>query len=82
MKTINMSDYNPSMGVLISLENKEDFISKKGSINLEVNRILENPSKYLDKNVTYYFYCKHGSRSRRAVQILSVYGYNAVKVTD
>lgn len=81
MKTISMSEYNPSMGVLVSLEDKEDFESKNGSINLDINKLLDNPSKYLDKNKTYYFYCRQGSRSRRAVQILGVYGYKVVKVT-
>ncbi len=81
MKTILMSEYNSSMGVLVSLEDKEDFVSINGSINMDVDRITSNPSKYLDKNKTYYFYCKQGSRSRRAVQILGVYGYKVVKVT-
>ena len=81
MKTISMEEYTQSMGPLISLEDKEDFISIKGSINMKLSSLLDNPSKYLDKNKTYYFYCAKGSRSRRAVQILSVYGYNVIKVT-
>lgn len=81
MKVIDISEYNPSMGTLISLEDKEDFKSIKGSINLNLDKILDNPSKYLDKSKVYYFYCRMGSRSRRAVQILGVYGYNVVKVT-
>ncbi len=81
MKTIDMKDYNPSMGELISLEDAEDFVSVKGSINLNIDKLLSNPSKYLDMNKTYYIYCEQGSRSRRAVQILGVYGYKVVKVT-
>lgn len=81
MKTININEYNPNMGVLISLEDEEDFTSIKGSIRMDLDKILSNPSKYLDKNKEYYFYCKMGSRSRRAVQILGVYGYKVVKVT-
>lgn len=81
MKTISMEDYNPSMGILISLEDREDFISINGSINMDIDKLLSNPSKYLTKEKTYYFYCKQGSRSRRAVQILGVYGYNVIKVT-
>ena len=81
MKTISMDEYTQDLGPLISLEDKEDFISIKGSINLKLSKILDNPSKYLDKNKTYYFYCYNGSRSKRAVQILSVYGYKVVKVT-
>jgi len=69
------------MGVLVSLEDKEDFVSLKGSINMDLDKILSNPSKYLSKEKTYYFYCHKGVRSRRAVQILGVYGYKVVKVT-
>ncbi len=81
MRVISIDEYTPDMGVLVSLEDKEDFKSRKGSINMDINRLLDNPSKYLDKNKTYCFYCAQGSRSRRAVQILGVYGYNVVKVT-
>lgn len=81
MKCISMDEYTPGMGVLISLEDSEDFKPIKGSINMKLSRILDNPSKYLDKNKTYYFYCLNGTRSRRAVQILGVYGYKTVKVT-
>ena len=81
MKVISIDEYVPSMGILISLENKEDFKSIKGSINMDIDKILANPSRYLDKNKTYYFYCLQGSRSGRAVQILGVYGYKVVKVT-
>ncbi len=81
MKTIRMDEYIPSMGVLVSLEDAENFVSIKGSIRMDIDKILSNPSKYLDKNKTYYFYCTKGSRSRRAVQILGVYGYKVVKVT-
>lgn len=81
MKVINIEEYAPSMGTLVSLEDKEDFKSIHGSINMDIDKLLSNPSKYLDKNKRYFFYCRQGSRSRRAVQILGVYGYNVVKVT-
>lgn len=81
MKTISMEEYVPGSGLLVSLEDKEDFVSVKGSINMDIDKLLANPAKYLDKNKTYYFYCAAGSRSRRAVQILGVYGYKVVKVT-
>ena len=76
-----MDEYTPGEGVLVSLEDAEDFHSIKGSINMNIGKVLDNPSKYLDKDKTYYFYCLNGTRSRRAVQILGVYGYKVVKVT-
>ena len=81
MKTISMDEYTSNMGPLISLEDENDFESIKGSINLKLSKILDNPSKYLNKDKTYYFYCYNGTRSARAVRILSIYGYKAVKVT-
>ncbi len=81
MKVISMDEYMEGSGILISLEDKEDYRPIKGSTWIDINKLLSNPSKYLDKNKTYYFYCSKGSRSRRAVQILGVYGYNVVKVT-
>ena len=81
IETITMNQYMPSMGILISLEDKEDFVPIKGSINLKLSNLLDNPKKYLDKTKKYYIYCNKGIRSARAVQILHVYGYNVVKVT-
>lgn len=81
MKVISIDEYTPSMGSLISLEDASDFHSIKGSTNMNIDKLLDNPSKYLNKNDTYYFYCEKGTRSRRAVQILGVYGYKVVKVT-
>lgn len=81
MKSISIDEYNPSMGILISLEDEEDFKPLKGSIRMDIDKLLSNPKKYLDKDKKYYFYCRQGSRSRRAVSVLGVYGFNVVKVT-
>ena len=81
MKTISIDDYNPSMGTLISLEDKEDFKSIKNSINMSMYRLLSNPYKYLERDKKYFFYCYNGSRAKRVVQVLSMYGYNVYKVT-
>ncbi len=80
METINIKEYTPELGPLISLVDAVDFTPIKGSINIPLSKLLDNPSKYMDKNKTYYFYCYNGTRSTRAVRILSVYGYKAVKV--
>ena len=81
MKTISIDEYSTDMGPLISLEDSSDFKSIKGSVNIKLSSLLDNPSKYLNKFKTYYFYCYNGTRSTRAVRILSIYGYRAVKVT-
>lgn len=81
MKIISMEEYTPDMGILVSLEDKDDFKSVKGSINMDYDKLLQNPNKYLDKDKTYCFYCHRGVRSRKAVQILGVYGFKVIKVT-
>lgn len=81
MKTISMDEYDESMGELICLSNIEDYHEFKGSKHMDIRVLLNNPWKYLDKEKTYYFYCENGSRSKRAVRILSSYGFNVVKVT-
>ena len=81
MKTISINEYEEGMGVLVSLSNIEDYVPFKGSIHMDLKKLLNNPWNYLDKEKTYYFYCENGSRSRRVVRILSSYGFNVVKVT-
>lgn len=75
MKTIKLNQYNQSLGKLFVL----DDLNVNG-IKTKASKILDNPSKYLDKNNTYFFLCENGTTSRRVVQILSVYGYNAIRV--
>lgn len=70
MNTIKYEDFNPKLGTLIKLDDEE----------IKLGRILDNPKKYLDKDKTYYFLCKNGIQSKRAVQILSVYGYKVYRV--
>lgn len=77
MTTINLSNYNSSMGRLFVLDDLNVLSGEK----IKASQILDNPSKYLDKNSTYYFICRNGVTSRRVVRILEVYGYKAVKVT-
>ncbi len=46
-----------------------------GSINIPYDRLINNYRYYLNKNETYYIYCKSGKLSKRAVAILSSIGY-------
>ena len=38
------------------------------------------PDKYLNKNETYYLYCRHGITSQKVCQILTSRGYNTINV--
>lgn len=46
-----------------------------GSINIPYDELINNYRMYLNKNDSYYLYCKSGKLSRRAVAVLSSLGY-------
>lgn len=77
METIKLNEYNTSLGKLIVL----DDLNVLSGLKIKPSTLLDNPSKYLDKDKTYYFICKNGTTSRRVVKILSVYGFKAIRVT-
>ena len=82
MKVININEYNPSLGLLIDINDKLIYNQNHidGAINIEYETLLYNRDKILDKNKTYYIYCKGGHKSKRLVSILLAYGFNVVQV--
>ena len=50
--------------------------------NIEMNELLSNHSKYLNKSDTYYIYCTSGIRSKKTCELLSILGYNVINVID
>ena len=82
MKSIYINEYDPSMGKLIDIEPKEIYFQKhiNGAINIPYETLLYNRDKLLNKEETYYIYCHGGHKSKRAVNVLDLYGYNAVQV--
>ena len=71
MKTIKLNEFTHD-GVMINLET--DY--------LPYEKLLYNPSLYLDKNKKYYFYCKKGIKSKKVVSILEIYGYDVTRVIN
>ncbi len=47
----------------------------QGSVNIPYTELLNNYRKYLNKNESYYLYCKSGKLSKRAVIVLTSLGY-------
>lgn len=82
MKQINIKDFNSSMGKLIDVESKEIYNLNHidGAINIPYETLLYNRDKLLNKNDTYYIYCQGGRKSKRAVNILELYGFKVVQV--
>ena len=48
--------------------------------NIPSETLLNNPSKYLEKNKTYYLYCQKGITSIRLCSLLNNLGYKMVNV--
>jgi len=53
-----------------------------GSINIPYDILINNYRNYLSKYETYYFTCKSGKLSKRAVMILSSLGYNVFELKN
>ncbi|MBR4178932.1 MAG: rhodanese-like domain-containing protein [Bacilli bacterium] len=64
MKIIDVGDrYTYSLGHL------------DNSINIPYEELINNYRRYLNKNDSYYLYCKSGKLSKRATLVLSSLGY-------
>ena len=82
MKSISISEYNQSMGQIIDVEDNYTFSIKHvpNALNIPYETLLYNKDNLLDKNKIYYIYCQGGHKSRRAVNILTAYGFKVVQV--
>lgn len=69
---INLIDIRP-----ITNFNNNHIPSAK---NIPQDKLLLNPSNYLNKFDTYYIYCQKGKTSLNIVQILNNQGYKAINV--
>ena len=80
---IYYKDLKPIYNV-IDLRDRMDY--DKGhyinSINIPYIVLLNNPSKYLRKDMVYYLYCTSGIRSKKATELLSILGYRVINVKD
>ena len=81
MKKIKYSEYNYGMGELINIE---DVLTYKEDLNVGKNipyeKLIFNKEKYLDKSKPYFIICFKGVKSKKAVSILELYGYNVTQV--
>lgn len=82
MKSINLKEYKSYMGKLIDVRPKYEYVKKSvpGSINIPYDELIFNHNKYLNKNEKYFIICSGGIKSKKATNILSVYGYDVTNV--
>ena len=50
------------------------------SINIPYDKLMSNPTEYLNKYDTYYIYCQKGITSKNCVNVLRAMGYNVYNV--
>lgn len=51
-----------------------------GAINIDYFELINNPSKYLNKEDIYYLYCTSGYTSNIVSNKLNMLGYNTVNI--
>ena len=84
MKTIKLSEYNSNMGVLIDVRHPLDYAKSHDprSINIYIDKLIMNHSRFLDRNKTYYIICSKGHLSKKAVYNLNYLGYKVIQVIN
>lgn len=48
--------------------------------NIPFEKLIMNPSEYINKNEKYYIYCQKGLSSSNACKILSSVGYDVIDI--
>lgn len=51
-----------------------------GAKNIPFEKLITNPTLYLNKNEKYYIYCQKGLSSENVCQILASLGYDVVNI--
>ena len=79
MKKILLSDYKEYMGIFIDVNDNYKMIVKN-SIHIPYDNLVINYKELLNKSNKYFIYCNSGVKSKKAVNILSFYGYDVTLV--
>ncbi len=51
------------------------------AVNIPYEKLIANPSEYLNPNIRYYIYCQKGLTSGNVCQILTRMGYKVTNIT-
>ncbi len=51
-----------------------------GAINIPMEKLIIDPSKYLKRNDVYYIYCGKGISSSKTCNILNKLGFNTINI--
>lgn len=85
LKNIDINSFRYKVGNIniIDIRSVEKYNTShiETSINIPMEYLVQNPSKYLSKDKEYYLYCQYGKSSIRACLKLYKEGYNVVNVS-
>ena len=75
--SIGVEDIYKNNRIIIDIRAAYQFVNHHidKSINIVENKLLLNPSYYLDKNNEYVIYCEYGYRSSKVASYLNNLGY-------
>lgn len=83
-KSIRTNELKGMIGKINIIDIRKTYLYKLGSIpsskNIPSLFLLNDPSKYLNKETTYYIYCTQGMESPKVCEELSKKGFNVVNV--
>ncbi len=68
---------------IIDIRTRKEIIrygKVKGIRQIEMDTLLADPDKYLDKDKEYYLMCQSGMRSKKTVKNLNKQGYNMINL--
>ena len=84
-QVINVNDMDNLIGKVEIIDIREQYEYRMGSLktskNIPMGNLLSDPSKYLDKEKTYYIICQSGSRSMMATRQLKKQGFDVINVS-
>ena len=81
MKNIEAKRLRPELNIIDIRNTGEYGIGHiYNAKNIPMNELLNNYSKYLNKNDTYYIYCSSGNRSKKTCELLNILGYDVINV--
>lgn len=83
INSISITEFNKLNNInLIDIRSVEKYNFKHmdKAINIQIDNLISNPSKYLSKNKLYYIYCQKGLQSKKLCLLLQNLGYNVVNI--
>jgi len=84
-KVIHVNDLDDLIGKIELIDIRETYEYQGGSLktakNIPMGNLLDEPTKYLNKDKTYYIMCQSGARSGQASRVLVKQGFHIVNVS-